>query len=395
MSAAKIIGVSGMYPSQAFPESGTFVEALFENFRGQGVDLDVIAPVPRTRAFWAAMRGKRIPHRTEDTHLFRPRYWTTSARFPAFRFMVNRANHRNFAAAVRKVFPTDQSSLDFAYAHFWTAGWASLQACEASRLPCIVALGESGLDGAYDRIWGPGTFARILDRFAGVVAVSPENEAICRRHCPQLEERLICVPNAVDTERFRPMNRQAARHTLGLPPTDPICIFCGHFIERKGPLRVAQALQLAGGIKGVFLGRGAQRPQGPGVLQAGAVDHNSLPLWLAAANVFVLPSLQEGMSNAIVEALACGVPVVVSDRSFNRSFLDENSATFVDPMDPWAIATGIKRLLHDPALAQRQADAGLLVAQRQTLAERSRRILEFGLGAAKKFRTKAPRRDAE
>jgi glycosyltransferase involved in cell wall biosynthesis len=115
------------------------------------------------------------------------------------------------------------------------------------------------------------------------------------------------------------------------------------------------------------------------VLHVGAVPHAELPIWLRAADIFVLPSLGEGMSNAILEALAAGLPVAVSDRPFNRAFLDDDSATFFDPLSPAHMAQAIGRLLEDGARRDRQTTAGLAVARRQTLAGRAERILKFAL----------------
>ena len=70
--------------------------------------------------------------------------------------------------------------------------------------------------------------------------------------------------------------------------------------------------------------------------------------WLKRANVFVSVSLFEGHPNTVLEATACKCPVVVSDIPAHREFLDENSAYFVPPSSPRAIAEGILRALSHP-----------------------------------------------
>ena len=118
-------------------------------------------------------------------------------------------------------------------------------------------------------------------------------------------------------------------------------------------------------------------PKGREVLHAGPIDHDLVPWWLAAGDVFVLPSLHEGMSNAIVEALACGLPVVVSDRPFNRQFLTEECAVFVDPLDPSSIAQGIRSVLSDPHRSRHMSQAALDLASGFDLRTRAKAILSF------------------
>jgi glycosyltransferase involved in cell wall biosynthesis len=90
----------------------------------------------------------------------------------------------------------------------------------------------------------------------------------------------------------------------------------------------------------------------------GYVPQADLPALYNAASVFVFPSLHEGFGLPALEALACGTPVVTS----NRSALPEvagNAALLVDPLDADAIATAIERILDDPGLAAQLRRAGL------------------------------------
>ena len=73
---------------------------------------------------------------------------------------------------------------------------------------------------------------------------------------------------------------------------------------------------------------------------------------LARADVVVLPSLHEGMSNAVMEAMAAGRPIVATDVGGTAELLD-GRGILVPPGDPLALADAIERLLTDPAFASR------------------------------------------
>src|SRR5690606_16475453 len=106
-----------------------------------------------------------------------------------------------------------------------------------------------------------------------------------------------------------PMDKQQCRRKLKLPESAFIVVFVGHFVDRKGPLRVLEAINKVGGdVKGLFLGRGIQKPIGSAVLHAAPVPNEELPYWLNAADVMMLPTLAEGSCNAINEAMACRLP---------------------------------------------------------------------------------------
>jgi glycosyltransferase involved in cell wall biosynthesis len=162
---------------------------------------------------------------------------------------------------------------------------------------------------------------------------------------------------------------------LGIPPGKYV-IFVGGFIERKGPLRVLEALNQFEDVRGIFLGSGEQKPVGSKVYYAGRVDNADIPLWLNAADVFVLPTMAEGMSNAIIEAMACGLPLVVSDRSFNREFLTEKYTYFADPLSANDISIGIKSFL-ETRDSKHIRETILNDSKKYSLTLRVKRIVEF------------------
>jgi glycosyltransferase involved in cell wall biosynthesis len=97
---------------------------------------------------------------------------------------------------------------------------------------------------------------------------------------------------------------------------------------------------------------------------------------LKSTNVFVSTSFYEGNPNAVLEAMACRCPLVVSDIAAHREFLDDDSAVFVDPASPTSIANGILRVLSDPDAARRRSVVaaaraeGLSIARTAELYER-------------------------
>ena len=78
---------------------------------------------------------------------------------------------------------------------------------------------------------------------------------------------------------------------------------------------------------------------------AGALPHDDLPRWLAAADIMVLPSRSEGLANAWVEALACGTPIVISDAGGAGELLTDPVAGRIVQPTPEALAVAIGELL--------------------------------------------------
>ena len=217
--------------------------------------------------------------------------------------------------------------------------------CVDNSVDYYVEVGDSLVERA-EELLGRDKIRRMLAHAAGVVAVSEANAQYCDSLCPNLADRLIVLPNACDQTLFRPIPQAECRKKLGLPLGAPLVVFCGHYEERKGPLRVLAAIRQLDAVKGIFLGHGTQLPAGPEVLKTGVVPHEEMPLWLCAGDVLVpAPSLSEGMANAIVEAMCCGLPLVVADRAFNREYLSEECAIFVDPLDATAIARAIRECM--------------------------------------------------
>lgn len=118
-------------------------------------------------------------------------------------------------------------------------------------------------------------------------------------------------------------------------------------------------------------------PEVKNTLHCGTVPHEKVYMYLNASDVFVLPTLAEGLCNAILEALACGLPVISSDLPFNYDVLDDSCSILVDPMNKEEIRHAILRIKQDESLKKRLSDGALEKASRFSLKNRIAKILEF------------------
>lgn len=177
-------------------------------------------------------------------------------------------------------------------------------------------------------------------------------------------ERVSAVPHGV-SPHFRPRTREEiepvlARHQLApgrylayLGAVEPRKNL-GRLLDAMALLRQERAdvppLVLAGpvGWRNEAL---AMRLASAGVRHLGLLPEADTAVFLAGAACFVYPSLYEGFGLPVLEALACGVPVVTSTDTAIREVAGD-AAVFVDPHDSRAIADGVGRVLADPALRQ-------------------------------------------
>ncbi len=169
------------------------------------------------------------------------------------------------------------------------------------------------------------------------------------------------LANAIDTECFRPLPKAAARARLRLPKDRKLILFgAAHGADepRKGFAHLQLALQhLAGSQTGAPLQAvvfGGARPKDPpdlGVecLYIGTIkDDDGLAALYAAADVFVAPSIQENLSNTVMEALACGTPCVAFDIGGMPDMIEHRRNGYLArAFDAADLAEGMRWLLED------------------------------------------------
>ena len=183
-------------------------------------------------------------------------------------------------------------------------------------------------------------------------------------------QKIRVIYNGVD-ERFFPQSQKAVRTQLDLPLSRFIILFIGLLAPVKGLDILLQAVPLLQEEKPLFLlvGDGplraelqrqveAENMQGQ-VLFIGARPTAEIPLWLNAADILVLPSYSEGRPNVVLEAQACGVPVVATRVGGTPELIrDGESGLLVDSGDAAALARAIRRLIGDKDLHRRLGEGG-------------------------------------
>lgn len=231
-------------------------------------------------------------------------------------------------------------------------------------------------------VWYSRLFVRALRRADRVVTISHATARDVERFAGLPAERIVVTHLGVDTA-FRPAGadeRARVRAAHGLP--ERYVFYVGNTLPHKNLGRLVEAMarvrRACGPIPLILAGApdrhrpaleaaAAQAGVAEGVRFLGQVPDADLPGLLSAASVFAYPSLYEGFGLPVLEAMACGAPVVTS----NRASLPEvvgDAAEVCDPLDVGAIAGAIEALLSDDARAARRRAAGLARAAEFTWA---------------------------
>lgn len=208
---------------------------------------------------------------------------------------------------------------------------------------------------------------RVWRQAAHVIAVSGTLRDLALRTWPG--GRMDVVPNGVDVDRFQPVEREEDR------PRDKniVVLVVARLIEIKGiqhlltalsllpePLRQKIDLQVCGtGPYEADLRRQADRLGNTAQVHfAGLLPYEQIPVRLQEADIFVLPSLQEGLPLSLLEAMASGLPVVATAVGGIPNVLrDEENGLLVPAADSQSLCGALARLLADPALRRRLGGA--------------------------------------
>jgi glycosyltransferase involved in cell wall biosynthesis len=226
---------------------------------------------------------------------------------------------------------------------------------------------------------------RITDRMADAVVVNCEALV---RHMVQDEgvenRRVLLCHNGIDTEIFQP-GPAVLRSTVLKDAELVVGVVCGLRAEKGLDLLLQAFARIAApGRKLVIVGSGPLGTHIEGLASSLALQPychfepatNAVADWLRAIDVFVLPSRSEALSNALMEAMACGCAVIASDTGGNPELVSHDSTGLLFPSgDVEALAAALARLADNPSLrASLGARAASLIRERFTLAKAAERM---------------------
>lgn len=382
----RLLTFSSLYPNAAQPNHGVFVENRLRHLVASGaVEATVLAPVP----FFPGRHRDDVPaqERRHGLTIHHPRFLAIPkvgmAVAPALlEAAAARAIRRLLAAGLRF------DAIDAHY--FFPDGVAAVRLGRRFGRPVVVTARGSDIS-LFPRFRIPRRLIRhALGAADAAVAVSAalKEAMVALGTAPG---RVTVLRNGVDTALFCPAaDRAADRAALGL--ARPTLLSVGLLIERKGHHRVIEALRLLPDCDLMIVGEGPERARlaalaarlglSARVRLLGARPHAELAPIYAAADLLVLASSREGWANVLLEAMACGTPVVASPIWGNPEVVQSREAGLIARENTAeAIAASVRDLLANPperaatrAYAERfgweATTAGQIALYRRVLAAR-------------------------
>lgn len=321
----KILVVSEAFPSTERPFSGLFVLKLIDELFARGHEITVVSP--RGPSNVRASKPESVSYNV--SYPICPIHNGESLMLN--RYSVSRAIS---VKVLQAVLAARHFRPDIIYAHFaFPSGYIAAALQRTLDIPLVISLGESRLVSHVGGWRGAAEGRRLKHILLAATRVAAVSQKLQREAIEVVgghSSKIDYIPNGVDTKLFRPHDQIRARDVFGWPRNQLIAGYVGSMNSRKGSdvlSKLADALYPK--VRFAFATGSAEMVHQAAVHQ-GPVPQSMLPLFLSACDCFVFPSRAEGMSNAILEALAVGLPVFASDTPFNREFLNADNSCLVD-----------------------------------------------------------------
>lgn len=278
---------------------------------------------------------------------------------------LNKLKHRFDWTIVKEIYQLiKKRDIKIVRTHQYHANLYGRIAAWLARVPCIVA----SVHNIYtrDRKLHRRTINKFLSRFTDkVVAVSEIVKKDILKYDGLAEDKITVIYNGIDIGKFTNINASGIRSEYGISADIPVVGTVGRLTPQKGQRCLIEAIWK---IKNKFpqimlfiVGDGPIREELRVYAKTLGIDNNiiftglrrDIPALLASMDIFIFPSLWEGLPNALIEAMAAGKPIIATDIPPVREVLSSGEiGILVPPNNSDAIADSIEFLLHDETLAE-------------------------------------------
>lgn len=373
----RVLILTHLYPGHVWPTNGIFIHQHIEALVRGGVDLRVIVPVPWTpwplpvlKPGWDRYRRLLTEGRFGSVTVQR-------AAVPIPPGKLQWLGGPSMALRLTPVLLRLRRSFRFNLIHAHTAtpdGWAAWWISRLLKVPFLCSVRGSDINEyPFESLVRRWATRRALRAARQIIAVS---QALAEA-TENLTGRLpVVVYNGVDSSFCPPTTeeREAARRDLGVPPRATNVAFVGRCEIDKGVIELVSSfavlyrrhpelhLTLVGSGQAWDQVRSMARGAGctDRLHQVPSVDHGRIRHLLYGADVFALPSYGEGMPNALIEAMACGLPCVATDvGGIPEIVIPGTTGTLVSPRSTSELTNALDRMIgnRDAARAMGKAAA--------------------------------------
>ncbi len=354
--------VSRLYPRPSDPVLGIFVEEEIKEL-SKRCQVKVISPSPwflplRFFKKWHAYTRIPVHEIRNGIEVFRPR----TIMFPK-NFLFSSIGFSVYLSLLRCVREIERGfPFDLIHAHTaYPDGFAAAMLGRALKRPTVVTLHGGDVNLYFKRyLWRKlGVWA--LSRADRVIAVSDSLRRIVEEYGVE-RDKITVVPNGVDVTRFAPMPRAEALERLKLQNEALRILYVGGIKRSKGIdylLKAARKLvkTFHRPIQLLLVGEGEYEQEAKVLAEEleiadmvrfiGKRPNSEIPLWINASDLLVLPSLSEGFGVVLIEAMACGKPVVATRCGGPEDIVKKDTGILVPPSDEAALAKALREVLSD------------------------------------------------
>ena len=258
---------------------------------------------------------------------------------------------------------------DLIHAYFLPmAGFVGTYAGKYLNIPSVVSIRGNDIERA---AFDPGKFSHVMYALQNANAVTTNASELAKKAKAFIDREIHLIPNGIDTKHFKPVEKiLALAEALGLQEEKQkeekrlVIGFVGELREKKGlasllsgytqiAKKMPVSLLIVGEVrdgedKKAFDDFRSANPQLT-ITVTGHVPHKDLPAYYSLMDIFVHPSLRDGMPNAVLEAMACGVPVIATPVGGVLDVLDDGVNGRTIPVnDAAGLAKITEDLLNDP-----------------------------------------------